>query len=157
MNTATGSPRSGSNLQPLISGTVMSDALFSQFSKIVFEESGINLALHKKAMLVSRLNQRLRSLGIGSFSEYYDYLCGMNMPHNELLHFIDSVSTNKTEFFRESFHFDFLGSVALPELVKSPAFRAGGNHYRLERRMLVRRRGLYRRNGGRRFFQESAG
>lgn len=104
----------------------MSDTLFRQFSKLIYKESGINLAPHKKAMLVARLQKRLRSLGMSSFSDYYDYLCGINMPRDELLHFIDSVSTNKTEFFRESLHFDFLRSVALPELVESPAFKAGG-------------------------------
>jgi chemotaxis protein methyltransferase CheR len=104
----------------------MPDTLFRQFSKLIYEESGINLTLHKKTMLAARLHKRLRSLGISSFADYYDYLSDMKIPHDELIHFLDTVSTNKTEFYRESSHFDFLGSVALPELVKSPAFKAGG-------------------------------
>ena len=42
----------------------------------------------------------------------------------ELIHLIDCVTTNKTDFFREPSHFDFLRDVAVPELIAP----AGGAH-----------------------------
>jgi chemotaxis protein methyltransferase CheR len=36
---------------------------------------------------------------------------------NELIHMIDVVTTNKTEFFREPKHFDYMVQKALPELM----------------------------------------
>jgi chemotaxis protein methyltransferase CheR len=36
----------------------------------------------------------------------------------EVVHLLDAVSTNKTDFFREPDHFDFLARKALPELVE---------------------------------------
>jgi chemotaxis protein methyltransferase CheR len=71
----------------------------------------------KKSMLMSRLLKRLRALNIDSFADYYDYLMSPEGQKNEVMHMIDVVSTNKTEFFREPAHFDFLKKVALPELI----------------------------------------
>lgn len=113
----------GLSLSP--SGGEMPDSLFLRFSKLLRDESGIALAPHKKTMLAARLGKRLRSLGIGSFAEYFEYLCDVRASRDELLHFIDSVSTNKTEFYRENQHFDFLGARALPELAVTAA-RSGG-------------------------------
>src|SRR3972149_5485628 len=39
--------------------------------------------------------------------------------HQELVMMIDLVTTNKTDFFREPHHFDFLSRVALPALVRT--------------------------------------
>ncbi len=122
MNAEPGIAVTESRIGPSLSGEEMPDGLFSRFSKIIYEESGIHLQPGKKLMLSARLNRRLRSLGIRSFSEYYDLLCDNNAPREELKHFIDTVSTNKTEFFRESQHFDYLRSTALPALMKSRGF-----------------------------------
>ena len=40
-----------------------------------------------------------------------------NAARKRLVHLIDVVTTNKTEFFREKVHFDFLISKAIPELL----------------------------------------
>ena len=66
---------------------------------------------------MSRLLKRLRALNMDSFADYYDYLMSPEGQISEVMHMIDVVSTNKTEFFREPAHFDFLKKVALPELV----------------------------------------
>jgi len=39
--------------------------------------------------------------------------------NDELMHLIDVVTTNKTDFFREPSHFEFMRSVAVPELMKA--------------------------------------
>jgi len=95
----------------------MPDRLFQQFSRLVYELCGINLHEGKKALLQARLNKRLRLTGIESYEEYFKFItCGTNT--GEFIHFLDSISTNLTYFFRESQHFDFMDKVALPELIE---------------------------------------
>jgi chemotaxis protein methyltransferase CheR len=96
----------------------LSDQLFERFSRLVYQECGINLHEGKRELLQARLNKRLRATGITSYRHYYDYITS---PHNngEIIHFLDSISTNLTYFFREPKHFDFLNQTALPELTKN--------------------------------------
>jgi chemotaxis protein methyltransferase CheR len=94
----------------------LSDRLFKQFSLLVYEQCGINLHEGKKALLQARLNKRLRLTGISSYEEYFKFITSGANP-GEFVHFLDSISTNLTYFFRESQHFDFLDGVALPELI----------------------------------------
>lgn len=72
----------------------------------------------KKVMLQSRLQKRLRELNLSSFKEYIDYVFSKEGLNNEIIHMLDVVSTNKTDFFREPVHFDFLTQTALPELIQ---------------------------------------
>ena len=97
----------------------MSDRLFKRFSEFIYKECGIKLPPAKKTMLTVRLSRRLRALGMNSFGQYYDYVCSPESRSGERVRMIDAVSTNKTEFFREPAHFDFLGRQALPDLVGS--------------------------------------
>lgn len=97
--------------------TVLHDRLFYSFSELVYHQCGINLHEGKKALLQARLNKRLRATGISSYEDYFAYVTS---PQNgaELVHFLDSVSTNLTYFFREPQHFDFLSEVAMPALIE---------------------------------------
>ncbi len=94
----------------------MPDRLFQQFSRLVYEQCGINLHEGKKALLQARLNKRLRLTGLGSYEEYFKFITSGTDP-DEFVNFLDSISTNLTYFFRESQHFDFLDKVALPDLI----------------------------------------
>ncbi len=85
----------------------MSDAEFNKLSKFIFEVYGIKMPIVKKVMLQSRLQKRLRELQITSYKDYIDYVFSQQ-GENEVIHMMDVVSTNKTDFFRESTHFDFL-------------------------------------------------
>jgi chemotaxis protein methyltransferase CheR len=68
-------------------------------------------------MLELRIKRRLKSLNLTSFSEYCEYLFGHQGQKEEIVHFLDVVTTNKTDFFREPDHFEFLTQKALPELI----------------------------------------
>ena len=95
----------------------MPNSLFQQYSRLVYEQCGINLHDGKKALLQARLNKRLRVTGISSYKEYYEYITsGANS--GEFVNFLDSISTNLTFFFRENQHFDFMSKVALPKLIE---------------------------------------
>lgn len=78
---------------------------FKQFSEIVYETCGINLHDGKQQLLQARVSKRLRSTGIDSIHAYLERI--ENDPQ-EMIHFIDAVSTNHTFFFRENHHFEYL-------------------------------------------------
>jgi chemotaxis protein methyltransferase CheR len=89
---------------------------FDRLRSLIHSESGIHLSAEKKTMLEIRLRRRLHALNISSYSEYCTYLFAPATRNRELVHLIDSVTTNKTDFFREPDHFDYLISKALPNL-----------------------------------------
>jgi chemotaxis protein methyltransferase CheR len=74
-------------------------------------------------MLEGRVKRRLKILNLHSYSAYCDYLFGDAGLKDEIVHLIDVVTTNKTDFFREPGHFDFLTEKALPELASRLAGR----------------------------------
>jgi chemotaxis protein methyltransferase CheR len=88
-------------------------------STFIHEECGIRMPPSKRVMLESRLQKRLRALGMKSFREYREYLFSDEGKRNELTLCIDAVTTNKTDFFRESSHFEYLVTRALPVLINS--------------------------------------
>jgi chemotaxis protein methyltransferase CheR len=94
----------------------LSNADFQRLRQLIYKQSGINLSAEKRTMLELRIKRRLRSLNHGSFDEYCRYLFGAQGLRQEIVHLIDVVSTNKTDFFREPDHFDFLMQKAVPEL-----------------------------------------
>jgi len=94
---------------------VLSDALFQRFSSLVYQECGINLHDGKKALLQARLNKRMRTTGFSSYDDYFEYITSKSNAE-ELIHFLDCISTNLTYFFREPQHFDLLDKL-VPELL----------------------------------------
>ena len=91
---------------------------FNRLSDFIFKQSGIKLPYVKKIMLQSRLQKRLRELKISSYKEYADYVFSDDGQKNEIIHMLDVVSTNKTDFFREPVHFDFLTNKVLPAYIE---------------------------------------
>lgn len=87
---------------------------FSKLSDFIYTNYGIKMPPVKKIMLQSRLQKRLRALNMTSYGEYIDYLFSKKGMQEELFQMIDVVSTNKTDFFREPAHFDFLRNTLLP-------------------------------------------
>ncbi len=95
----------------------MSDKDFSRLGEFIHDSCGIKITPAKKVMLESRLAKRLKCLGISSFRDYCEYLFSPRGMQDELVHMIDMVTTNKTDFFREPAHFSYLAEKAVPELI----------------------------------------
>ena len=93
----------------------LSDKHFQKISQIVYQSCGINLKPGKEALVRSRLMKRLRAQRINSVPDYLDYIQSEKGSH-ELALFIDVMTTNKTSFFREAEHFNYLRDNVLPEL-----------------------------------------
>ena len=96
---------------------------YSRLRELVYDEAGINLGSERRTMLEGRIRRRLKDLAIHSYGEYCDYLFSGEGLRDELVHLIDVVTTNKTDFFREPRHFEFLTATALPEFVAANAAR----------------------------------
>ncbi len=92
----------------------ITDEEFQRFSRLVYQEAGIALSANKKALLVSRLSKRLRELGFATFKAYYACVVG-ETERKEFTHMLDLISTNKTDFFREPKHFEFMHNHLFPE------------------------------------------
>lgn len=101
----------------------LSDEDFKRLSEFIYTEYGIKMPPVKKIMLQSRLQKRLRELEITNFKEYVDYVFSKEGQDNEIIHMIDVVSTNKTDFYREAVHFEFLSNVVIPEYGEHTHFR----------------------------------
>lgn len=87
-----------------------------RFCQFITAELGIKMSSAKLPMLQSRLQRRLRELQIPTLEAYQVFLFNSAEGEAERVHFIDAVTTNKTDFFREPQHFDYLAQRALREL-----------------------------------------
>jgi len=97
----------------------LSDNEFKKLSEFIYHEYGIKMPHVKKIMLQSRLQKRLRELNMTNFKDYVDFVFSSEGQDNEVIHMIDVVSTNKTDFFREPVHFEFLTNYIVPEFMES--------------------------------------
>lgn len=95
----------------------LSDADFVRLSIFLQSKLGIKLPEAKRTMLSGRLTKRLRVLGLDSFTAYCDFVFSTEGQQSELIPLIDTVTTNKTDFFREPGHFAYLTGTVLPDLI----------------------------------------
>ena len=96
----------------------LGDKEFLRISRYVGETFGIHLPPSKKHLVQSRLKRRLRILGIPTFQAYCNFLFSDAGSGERKTHLIVAISTNKTGFFREIEHFEFLERSILPELCR---------------------------------------
>lgn len=89
---------------------------YRRLCELAHETVGIVLGDGKEEMLRARLGRRLRDLNLQSISDYVRYL-DSPAGHGELTSFINSITTNKTDFFREAHHFEFIAREWVPALV----------------------------------------
>lgn len=101
---------------PVVDEESLSARDFARLSHLIHTQAGICLGLEKKTMVEVRLKRRLRTLNIPSYREYCEFVFRHGGMENELVPLIDVITTNKTDFFREAAHFDYLAQRALPEL-----------------------------------------
>lgn len=85
----------------------LSESDFLLFQRLVKERAQITLGDNKAAMLRARLGKLVRRGGHKSFRRYYRHLLE-DGTGAALQEFLNAVTTNKTSFFREVDHFEFL-------------------------------------------------
>ena len=107
----------------------ISDQEFHSIQGLVKDRTGIALSDHKRSLVVARLGKRLRILGFATFRQYYEHVTG-GAGSGELENFVNAITTNKTDFFRERAHFEFLTREVVPAL-KRRALQTGERRVRI--------------------------
>jgi chemotaxis protein methyltransferase CheR len=100
----------------------LNDADFERYKTLIYNASGIRFTETNRAILESRLRERLRERALDSALVYYNAL---SADKKELDSFLDSITTNLTRFFRNQAHFDALEKFVIPELIKIKGTSAG--------------------------------
>lgn len=93
----------------------LSEFYYDKFRAAIYNESGINFNVSNRAILESRLFERLRAVHMDNLEDYYRLV--MSNPE-EMRALLDAVTTNLTQFFRNKLHYKTLKNYALPKLVE---------------------------------------
>ena len=101
----------------------LTNAQFETIRALVRRVAGISLGDGKRDLVRSRLNKRLRVLGLESYDQYLELVEG-ERETGELTHLLDAISTNVTHFFREPAHFEFLAELLAARAERVRAGRA---------------------------------
>lgn len=83
------------------------DTYFKKYCDLLYERTGIFIRENKKETFKLKLHKSMRKLNIVSHDEYLQYLQGRDAKEY-FQQFINDMTTNTTEFFREKEHFDFI-------------------------------------------------
>lgn len=78
---------------------------YPDFRRILKEQSGIDLGDQKQTLLESRISRRLIQLNAKNYEQYLKII---QTDESELKLFVETMTTNKTDWFREEDHFQFL-------------------------------------------------
>jgi chemotaxis protein methyltransferase CheR len=98
------------------------DEEFLDFQELIHSRLGVKMPEGKRGMLQSRLTKRIRELRMDNLSEYHQWIfSGERIREEELEQLFNMATTNKTDFYRESAHFDFLLDRIIPEWRHSAA------------------------------------
>lgn len=93
----------------------MTDSDFDRISTFIYNELGMKMPPQKKVLLEGRLYRRLRELNFDTYKDYIDFVFTKGDLNGELITMFDLITTNKTDFFRESQHFDFFANFFLKD------------------------------------------
>ena len=83
----------------------MEGSVFTRFCDLAYDKAGIHLREGKEALVATRVSKRMRALGLPTERSYLEHL-ESDASGDELVAFLDAVTTNYTYFYRESEHFD---------------------------------------------------
>jgi chemotaxis methyl-accepting protein methylase len=97
---------------------VLSEQEFFYFRDLIGNIAGISLSTGKKELIRSRLRSQVQSLGYSGFTEYRKHLESLASDDPEWQKFVNLLTTNKTDFFREPKHFDFLIHDFIPQWLR---------------------------------------
>lgn len=107
-------------IQPVVE---LSAEEFDYFRSKIFDLAGISMSPAKINLLQTRLRARVLALGFSNYEQYRKHLEGLPDDNSEWEIFVNLLTTNKTEWFREPKHFDFIVNKFLPHWKK-----LGKNH-----------------------------
>ncbi|KZL92342.1 CheR family methyltransferase [Clostridium magnum] len=96
---------------------MLTDDLYKKYVGYVFNKTGLCYELNKKYFVVKRIEDRMASLGIKDFKEYYG-LIKFSEDQTEFYKLINDLTINETYFFREFPQLQNFAEDILPLVVK---------------------------------------
>ena len=94
----------------------MSPRNFARLSALIQDLSGIKIPQTKQTMLEGRLRRRVRATGLEDLDAYCEAVFESGVASSETEFLLNAVTTNKTDFFRESKQFEYMESTVLPAI-----------------------------------------
>ena len=104
-----------SSIESISGAPELSAADFTRVRRIAYERAGLAIPLGKEGLVRSRVSKRLRERRMPTFHAYLDAV--EHESGDEMVKLIDLLTTNKTDFFREQAHFDFLTNTIVPTVM----------------------------------------
>lgn len=83
------------------------DRHFTTYKDFIFNSAGIRFNESKRQQLETKIRKAMHRVGIESFDEYFTAL-SKTQNEDVFQQFINIITTNTTEFFREKEHFQYL-------------------------------------------------
>lgn len=96
---------------------------FGQISRLVEQHTGFKMPASKWLMVEGRVQRRVRALGMNGLAQYGEDLFNWGLLQSEFQKIVDSMTTNKTDFFGEPQQFDLLADRLIDELRHMPERR----------------------------------
>lgn len=96
----------------LLNSKPLDDGHFQTLCKVLEKNTGIRVASNRKDLFSSRLQRRMHTYGCNDWDEYISLLKADKEVFQD---FVNCMTTNKTEFFRESAHFRFFEERVIPD------------------------------------------
>jgi chemotaxis methyl-accepting protein methylase len=88
----------------------------------ICDERGLDLGYYRRSYLERRFAARLRTLGLASYRQYSELL---DSDPDEYAHFVQTLTINVTDFFRDPELWDLLRSKVIPELMATKTSHHG--------------------------------
>ncbi len=106
-------------------GDDLTDELFNNIRKYIYEKARISLGDNKRELVRARFGKVIRQRKMSGFKEYFNWMKTDNTGE-ALREVMNAISTNLTSFFRENQHFQYLANTFLPYIAQSPQNKVGG-------------------------------
>jgi chemotaxis protein methyltransferase CheR len=84
---------------------------YELFRRLIRDTFGLDYPPHKRELLRTRLDRRLRANGLRRYAEYYRFLCYATSAADEWMLLAEEITNNETYFFREAEQFDLLAQI----------------------------------------------
>ena len=86
---------------------MFSNKQFKLYKELIFNKTGINVSDTKREMFKTKIDKLMSIQNIDSYDEYYDVVAS-DLNGKYVIEFINLLTTNTTNFFREIAHFDYI-------------------------------------------------
>lgn len=113
-------PRPGADLATALPSTGadrLDMRLFRKLGALIETQTGIKMPDSKLHLIEGRLWRHVRDGGFATLDAYCEHLVSGLADTPTMTAFINAITTNKTDFFREPAHFDYITQMILPEIV----------------------------------------